>query len=399
MKKIAKLFVIFFMMMLVVFTFACQKQDQPNENTDEKTVETDPAVIVVPEEAKISEELKFASQTELLYAKNFNVYNYEDGYKLLTLKNDTKYLVVPEGKTAPSDLVDGITVVQLPIQNLLISSTPTTSLINAMGDLDKIKFTTQKESGWYIDAVVNNMKDGKLVYVGEYKAPDYELLAENKPTMSVFSTMLETVPEVVEKLKELNIPYMLDFASEEAHPLARVEYTKLYGALIGTSEENINKVFDDQVKYVDEISKVERTGKTAVIFYITSKGALYVRNAGDYVTKMLDLAGGDYINPELGPDKTGNTKMEFEEFFATCKDADFIIYIWSMGGKPENMTQFLEKSELLSEFKAVKENNVWCTTPDFFQIADTLGYMVADINKMLTSTEADEQFTYLFRLK
>ena len=88
-----------------------------------------------------------------------------------------------------------------------------------------------------------------------------------------------------------------------------------------------------------------------------------------------------------------------EQFFATCKDADFIIYIWSMGGKPENMDQFLAKSELLSEFKAVKENNVWCTTPDFFQIADTLGYMVADMNKMLTSTEADEKFTYLFRLK
>lgn len=387
---IKKLFVIIVFMMLAVVTVSCTINVEPDKPVD-------PAL--EPAEAKVSEELKFDHTTELKYAKNFNVYNYEEGYKLLTLKDNTKYLVVPEGKSAPTDLNKEVTVVQLPIQNLLISSTPTTSLINAMGDLDKIKYTTQKESGWYIDEVKENMKNEKLVYIGDYKAPDYEILSANKPTMSVFSTMLDTVPEVKEKLNELEIPYMLDYASEEAHPLARVEYTKLYGSLIGTSEENINKVFDEQVKYVDEISKVEKTGKTAVIFYITSKGVLYVRNAGDYVTKMLNLAGGDYINPNLGPEETGNTKMGFEDFFVTCKDADFIIYIWSMGGKPETMADFTAKNELLKDFKAVKENNVWCTTPDFFQIADTLGYMIADMNKMLNSTQESEDFTYLFRLK
>ena len=389
---IKKLFVIVVFMLLAVVTVSCTINVEPDKDKP-----ADPAV--QPDEAKVSEELKFDHTTELKYAQNFNVYNFEEGYKLLTLKDNTKYLVVPEGKSAPTDLNKEVTVVQLPIQNLLISSTPTTSLINAMGDLDKIKYTTQKESGWYIDEVKENMKNGKLVYIGDYKAPDYEILSANKPTMSVFSTMLESVPEVVEKLKELEIPYMLDYASEEAHPLARVEYTKLYGSLIGTSEENINKIFDEQVKYVDEISKVEKTGKTAVIFYITSKGVLYVRNAGDYVTKMLTLAGGDYINPDLGPEETGNTKMGFEDFFVTCKDADFIIYIWSMGGKPETMDDFTAKNELLKDFKAVKENNVWCTTPDFFQIADTLGYMIADMNKMLNSTQESEDFTYLFRLK
>ncbi len=351
------------------------------------------------EDAVVSSELEYTGSTKLDYAKNFKIYNYEGGYKLLSLVDETKYLVVPEGKEAPEDLSKGITVVNLPVQNLLISSTPTTSLINAMGDLDKIKYTTTKLSTWYIDAVKENMNSGKLTYIGEYKEPDYEILASNKPTISVFSTMLDTVPEVKEKLDELGIPYMLDYASNEDHPLARVEYTKLYGALIGTSQQNINKVYNAQVNYVKEVSKAEKTDKTAVIFYITSKGVLYVRNAGDYVTKMLTLAGGNYIAPELGPDKTGNTKMSFEDFYLQCKDADFIVYIWSMGGKPADLEAFTNLNDVLKDFKAVKENNVWCTTPDFFQIADTLGYMISDLNGMLNSKADTPDFTYLFRLK
>lgn len=384
MKNLTKIFCLF-VLMLGLFLFAgCEitNEDKP-----------DP-------EAEISKELTYASTVKNDYAENFKIYNYKDGYKLLHLiPDDTRYLVVPEGKSVPSDLEENITVVQLPVQNLLISSTPTTSLINAIGDLDKIKLTTTKQSTWYIEPVIENMKAGKLTYIGEYKAPDYEILEKNKPTISVFSTMLDSVPEVRAKLQELSIPVMLDYASNEAHPLARVEYTKLYGALIGTADEKINEVYNAQVKYVKEIEKVEKTGKTAAIFYITSKGALYVRNAGDYVTKMLTLAGGDYADPTYGEGKTGNTQTTFEDFYTKFADADFIIYIWSMGGKPANMDEFTAKNELLKDFKAVKENNVWCTTPDFFQIADTLGYMISDMNKMLNSNQDTPDLKYLFRLQ
>ena len=49
--------------------------------------------------------------------------------------------------------------------------------------------------------------------------------------------------------------------------------------------------------------------------------------------------------------------------------------------------------------KAVKDGNVWCTTPDFFQIADTIGSMVNDINKMMTSDSSVKELTYLKKLK
>ena len=140
-------------------------------------------------------------------------------------------------------------------------------------------------------------------------------------------------------------------------------------------------------------------GKTVAMFYITSKGDLYTRRAGDYMVKMLELAGGSYVPAGLEPEKSGTMKIEPEEFYATAGDADCIVYIWSMGGKPDSMDAFLSRREILKDFKAVKDGQVWFTTPDYFQISDSLGSMILDFNKMLTDDGSAEAFTYLFKLK
>ena len=117
------------------------------------------------------------------------------------------------------------------------------------------------------------------------------------------------------------------------------------------------------------------------------------------MVKMLELAGGESALPELKPEESGTQKIEAEEFYAGAGEADYIIYIWSMGGKPETMEAFLERSPILPDFKAVKDGNVWFTTPDYFQISDTLGAMILDINKMLTNDDPSvTAFTYLFKL-
>jgi iron complex transport system substrate-binding protein len=120
------------------------------------------------------------------------------------------------------------------------------------------------------------------------------------------------------------------------------------------------------------------------------------------MTKMVTIAGGKYIlDGKIGVGKTGTTKMEPEAFYAEAGDADIIIYIWSMGGKPSTLSDFTARSTVLADMKAVKNGNVWCTTPDFFQTSSTIGNIISDINKVLTADEnsATDTYTYLYKLK
>ena len=56
---------------------------------------------------------------QLAYAKNFSIDYYEGGYKLLTIKDGTQILTVPEGKKAPDNLDESIIVMQQPVNNIL----------------------------------------------------------------------------------------------------------------------------------------------------------------------------------------------------------------------------------------------------------------------------------------
>ena len=340
--------------------------------------------------------LVFDHKMELKYAEKFSVDYYKGGYKQIKTVDGTTLLIVPEKMSVPKDIDKETIVLQQPIKNIMISSTPTISLINDIGALDSVTLTTYDVDSWYIENVKEALKSKKMTYVGDYKAPDYELISASGTKFAVFSKML--TDDVAAQLDSLGINVMLDRAADENHPLARVEWMKLYGAMFNLEEE-AEKKFESQAAYIDEIAKKENTGKTVAIFYITSKGKLYARNAGDYMAKMVDLAGGKYVLSDVGIGKPGTINMEFEAFYEGAKDADYIIYIWSLGGKPNDLNALLERSNILADMKAVKNGNVWCTTPDFFQISNTLGYMINDINLMLNSDDKTDKLTYLTKLK
>lgn len=371
-------------------------QTPDGNDTENAVVDTENTVSEGEDEESYDGKLVFDHSMELTYAKCFSVDYYKGGYKLIKTTGGAAMLIVPEGMSVPADIDSDTHVLQQPISNILVSSTPVTSLINAVGAVDAISLTTYDVDSWYIDNVKDAMNAGKMTYVGNYKEPDFEMITAAGVEFAIFSTML--TEDVAAQLDQLGVYVLLDQSIDEDHPLARVEWAKLYGAMFNC-EEKAEEVFNTQANYVDEIAKLEDSGKSVAVFYITSKGALYARNADDYIAKMVELAGGNYALSDVGVGETGTINMEMEAFYDKAKDADYIIYIWSLGGKPETMEDFLSRSEILSEMKAVKEGNVWCTTPDFFQISDTIGSMINDMHLMLFADENTNELTYLKRLK
>ena len=86
-------------------------------------------------------QLVFDHSMELKYAKLFSVDYYKGGYKLLTITNrdedtaivskQSKILLVPDGMSTPSGVDADTLVLKAPVTNMLVSSTPVTSLMNA----------------------------------------------------------------------------------------------------------------------------------------------------------------------------------------------------------------------------------------------------------------------------
>ena len=344
------------------------------------------------------EELSESGKIDLTYATMFSAKKYGD-YTLINIADEDNYLLVPEGMEVPYNLPEDTLVLQQPLDETYLVSTSVMDLLRQLGVLDRVQFSGTQEKDWYVEEAAEAMKEGSILYAGRYSAPDYELLLSQNCDLAIENTMIYHNPDVKEKLEELNIPVLVEYSSYEGHPLGRLEWIKLYGCLFG-KEEEAKQYFDAQCEALLPIMEQEKTGKSIAFFYVTSNGAVNVRKPNDYIAQMIELAGGSYaLNSVLVEEENAlsTMNMQMEDFYAAARDADILIYNSTIDGELENIDELLEKSMLFADFKAVKENRVYCTSKNFFQESTGIAEFMEDLH--LAMTEETQTFTYLNKLE
>ena len=343
--------------------------------------------------------LTYDHSMELEYATQFAVDYYQDDYAVITIAQEGSYLVVPEGKEVPEGLDKEIKVLQQPLDHIYLVATSSMDLFRAIDGIGNITLSGTDANGWYIEEAKEAMENGNIQYAGKYSAPDYELILANGCDLAIESTMIYHSPDVREKLEEFGIPVLVEHSSYESDPLGRMEWLKLYAVLLD-KEEEADAYFQSQTDMLTDVLGAENTEKTVAFFSINSNGYVTVRKTGDYISKMIELAGGRYIFQNLGDDNALSTmNMQMEDFYAGACDADYIIYNSAIESELHSLDELLEKSSLLADFKAVKEGNVWCTEKSLFQETTGIATMISDMHTMLTSDDPDlSQLTYMYRL-
>lgn len=341
--------------------------------------------------------LTFEAETELEYAQCFRLYRYAGGYTLITIENGGDFLVVPEDGQVPGGLDDGITVLRQPLDRIYLAATSAMSLFNAVDALDHIRLTGTRASGWYIDAAVEALNSGAMLFSGKYSEPDYELMISEDCNLAIESTMIYHTPKVKEMIEDLGIPVLVDRSSYEPHPLGRTEWIKLYAVLVD-KEDEAAAFFDQQASVIRQLENFENTGKTVAFFAVNSDGSVVIRKPSDYIPKMIALAGGRYAFEDFVTDQAATSiSITMEDFYAKAVNADVLIYNASIAAPISTVDELLALNELFADFKGVQEGNVWCTGKSFYQATDIVGQMIRDIHLALTDGD-ESQMTFLTRV-
>ena len=243
------------------------------------------------------------------------------------------------------------------------------------------------------------MAAGNLIYAGKYSAPDYELLLSGGCTFAIENTMITHNPEVKEKLEELGIKVMIERSSYEKHPLGRLEWIKLFGVLFGR-EQQAKAFFDAQAAHIEPILEKEKTGLSVAFFAVASDGTITVRKPNDYVSSMIELAGGTYSLNGYVPEEENalsTLKMQMEDFYAAEKDADILIYNGTIEGELTSIDELVQKNSLFADFKAVKSGQVYTTGSNFYQQTSGTCDFIEDLNKVLNG-ETDAEYRFLKKI-
>ena len=150
-------------------------------------------------------------------------------------------------------------------------------------------------------------------------------------------------------------------------------------------------MFAAQEAAIAPLLEQEPTGKSCAFFSLSSNNLATVRKGSDYVAKMIEMAGGAYVFSDLtdNGNSLATMNLPLEDFYAGAKDADVLIYNSAIEGTIASVSQLTEKFPLLSEFKAVQNGQVWCTSQSLFQQSMELADLILDMNKVFTEGTPD----------
>lgn len=344
------------------------------------------------------DELVFDRTMPLRYAQQFTVEYAGESYKRITIRDDRVYLLVAEGAAVPEGVPEKVTVLQQPLDQIYLVAAAAMDYFDKLDAVGCITLSGKKEADWYVQAAKDAMQSGAITYAGKYSEPDYELILSQGCDVAVENTMIYHSPEVLEQLERLGIPVLVETSSYETLPMGRMEWIKLYAALLD-KEDEAEALFNAKMDSVADVLEQQPTGKTVAFFYITSSGAVNVRKSTDYVAKCVAIAGGDYVSfDESAEDNAQSTiNIQMESFYHGAVDADVLIYNSIIDGELSSIDELVALDPLLADFKAVKDGNVWCLTKDFYQESLELSDLILDINHALTESQ-DASFRFLTRL-
>lgn len=335
--------------------------------------------------------LVFSHHYQLDYAQQFTADCYEGGYTMVSIPDSgQKFLVVPQDAAEVDSLPADVTVLRQPVENIYLVSTSVMDLILHLDALDSVTLSGTKAEGWYLPEAKQAMEEGRIAYAGKYSAPDYEQILAANCGLAIENTMILHTPEVKEQLEHFGIPVLVERSSYESGPLERMEWIKLYGILLG-KEDTAEQVFAAQEAAIAPLLEQEPTGKSCAFFSLSSNNLATVRKGSDYVAKMIEMAGGAYVFSDLtdNGNSLATMNLPLEDFYAGAKDADVLIYNSAIEGTIASVSQLTEKFPLLSEFKAVQNGQVWCTSQSLFQQSMALADLILDMNKVFTEGTPD----------
>ena len=386
--------------------------DTGSEGSAAQRMKLSEGVTYIPEDLvrKDGSRIEFSNEVKRRYAQMFSIAYSDDGFYYIHIEQTGDYIIVPEGESVGN--AGDAQILCKPIDDIYLVSTAAMDLFAALDEgLEKVSFCSLDKKEWYVDAAVSAFDSGTLKYAGKYSAPDYELLLSEGCGLAIENTMIYHKPEVIEKLDSLGIPVIVEASSYEPHPFGRMEWIKLYGALTDRLDE-AGSIFDRELEAVEPVLEAYEKNtadeqqpdnkKSVAFFYITSNGAVSVRKSNDYVSRMIEMAGGRYVPESLKDDSNAlsTINMQMESFYAEARDADILIYNGSVVGEIGSIKDLLDKDKLFADFKAVRSGNVYTTGRDLYQETMSIPMMIIDMNRIFTQEKvSNNELTFLTRLE
>ncbi len=348
------------------------------------------------------------ASTEFRYAENVRIEDYPT-HRLISIKNIHRgsgerfqYALIPKNQSVP-DLPKGTTIVRTPVERVVIMTTTFIGFMDALDTLDRLVGVSDKDLISHPD-VRQRIENGNLAVVSNGQNLNVEDVILLQPDLILATSSGESAFDVHPQLQRAGLPVAMSSAWMEQHPLARAEWIKFIGALLG-KEELAHSVFEEIAGNYEHLKGLvaDIPDKPTVFCGAPYAGTWYVPGGTSYMATAIHDAGGNYV---WADDATsGGIPLDLERVFFRAANAD----IWINPSWYRSMDELLAADRRFGKFKPAAESRVFNNS---FQITESGGNnfwergtvradeVLSDLIKIFhPEVMADTSFVYYEHLK
>ena len=292
------------------------------------------------------------------YATTFSINPTDSGTWLSILepwKGNTQpmhYYLYPRDAQPPS-LPDSVRSIAVPIQRLVCYATTQLPYLDI---LDAEETLVAFPSTQYITtpSLKARADSGLIRDVGQADAVNPEVLLDLEPELVMMFAINEPGSEYGQ-LQKAGTPVVFNGDYLEQHPLGRVEYIKVFGALLDRAEAADSAFNEIKKRFLALENRAPAiTESSPSVFGGVVYGDVWYAPGGDsWAADFIKRAGGRYLYADQPG--TGSLQLSFESVYAQCLDADY----WIGAGSYRNLSQMEQGEARYADFEAFQNGHVY----------------------------------------
>jgi len=296
------------------------------------------------------------SESYFKYAQHVSLNNF-DNFQILHITNaypgapDYDYVLTEKGTKLP-DSLQKMSRINVPLQNIIVTSTTHLPALDLLGLQDKLigfpntRYISNKHFR-------ENVKAGKIKDIGNGRQLNTEEILQLHPGLVMrFNSGQDQNNDRF--LQENGIPVLYNADWMEQNPLGRAEWLKVTGLLFGKEKQADSLFKNIETNYLAVKQKIDTSDSKPIVLQGGVFGdKWYVPGGRSYAAQLIKDAGGNYI--WQNDTHTGSLALNYENVLLQLPKAD----VWLNPGMLISKAALLKQLPVIKDFKVYRQDKIY----------------------------------------
>ncbi len=281
--------------------------------------------------------------------------------------------LVPRGAPAPQGYAPSM-IIRTPVRRVAAYGAFDVATLRVLGKIDTLVGVTTPQEKWFVDDVKMGMAQGRIVFLGNSNAIDFERLKQQRPEL-----VLTWDPAIIPMLDELGISCVITSTPVAMCLNARMAFVKFLAPFFGREAQA--ETFFNQVSgalaAIRERTKGQRA-KPRVMWGDMYEKRVLVEPGNAWIGELVGLVQSDYLFEDVYG--TSCIEISMERFLYSGMEATIYFTYRTPNTGATSKAALARRHPLMAGIKPLgPDGKVYAPLPHYSQSGDRLAEIFTEI--------------------